>query len=286
MNEGLAPAGPETFQFASDERPRFPGSPFVPAHPAWRRAAYGCVALCTGIGATFSNGLVSVNISSIPGFLGLYIAQASLLPAIYVAMNASANLTLVKARAQFGIPAVTRGLLTLYVVADLVQLWHPGFLSAVVVRAVDGMTAASLVTVTIYYLTEVFPPKLRPLAPVIGIGLTQLGLPLARLVPLELLVADQWRGLALIELAVPLGLLALIMTFRLPPSERSKAFQPLDLITIGLVVPAMLPLVRRDRTGAGSSGGSTRRGWAGHSLAPSPLFCRGGADRNPSRHGR
>jgi hypothetical protein len=242
MTTGAAAMASNSYQFAPEGRPKFPGSPFVPAHPIGRRIAYGCVALLTGTGATFCNGLVSVNYTSISGFLGLYVAQVSFLPAIYVAMNASANLTLVKARARFGIPAVTRGLLLLYALASLVQLWHPGFGPAVMVRAVDGMTAACLVTVTIYYLTEGFPPKLRSLAPVIGIGLTQLGLPLARLVPVELLVAGQWRGLAMIELGVALGLLALVMTFPLPPSERSKAFQPLDLVTIGLAVSAMLLL--------------------------------------------
>jgi hypothetical protein len=42
---------------------------------------------------------VTVTVSTIGGSLDLYIAQASWLRAIYVAMNASANLTLVKARA-------------------------------------------------------------------------------------------------------------------------------------------------------------------------------------------
>jgi thiamine pyrophosphate-dependent acetolactate synthase large subunit-like protein len=42
------------------------------------------------------------------------VAQVSWLPAIYYAMNASANLTLVKARVQFGIPAMTHGLLIAY----------------------------------------------------------------------------------------------------------------------------------------------------------------------------
>src|ERR1700754_3763358 len=90
------------YQFAPHERPMFPGSPFSPAHSLGRRVAYACTALCTGIGATFPNRLTNVNVGTIAGSTGLYVAEASILPAIYVAMNASANLTLVKARAQFG----------------------------------------------------------------------------------------------------------------------------------------------------------------------------------------
>src|ERR1700732_79770 len=101
----------DSYQFAPDERPVFVGSPFSPQHSAWRRAMFACVALLTGLCSAFPNALVTVNVGSISGSLGLYVAQASWLPAIYVAMNASANLTLVKARTQFGVPTVTKALL-------------------------------------------------------------------------------------------------------------------------------------------------------------------------------
>jgi MFS family permease len=236
------PSNTDTYQFSPEERSGFPGSPFSARHSAWRRAAYAGTALLTGVCSTFPNALVTVNVSTISGSLGLYIVEASWLPAIYVAMNASGNLTLIKARAQFGVPAVMYALLSAYAVAALLQLAFPSFAAAIVIRAIDGMTAAGLITLTIYYLLQVFPLKLRPLAPVVGIGLTQLGTPLARLVPVELLATDSWHGLHFIELAVALGILALLLTFPLPPSERTKAFEPLDLVTIGLIVPAMLLL--------------------------------------------
>ena len=73
------------------------------------------------------------------------------------------------------------------------------------------MTAAGLITLTIYYLVEAFPRRHRPLAPVVGVGLAQLGAPLARVMPVEFLATDHWRGLHLIELATALGLLALVL---------------------------------------------------------------------------
>src|SRR5258706_2841754 len=85
------------YQFAPEERPIIPGGPFSPAHPPMRRLGYGVVGIAAGLAATFPNGLIQTNVSNLSGPLGVYVAQAALLPAIYVAMNAIANLSLVKA---------------------------------------------------------------------------------------------------------------------------------------------------------------------------------------------
>ncbi|HET7085400.1 MAG TPA: MFS transporter [Rhizomicrobium sp.] len=228
------------YQFAPDERPLLPGGPFSPAHPLARRLAYGAIAVVLGVADTFTNALTNVNVPYLAGPLGVYVAQASLLPAIFVAMNATGNLSLVKARIQFGIPRVTNFLLLLYAGLGLLQIPFPGFATAVLVRAACGLTAACLTTMTIYYLMQVFPPKARPLALVIGLGLLQLGTPLARLVPVAILASNGWYGLHLIEPAVVFLVLALINALPLPPSECSKAFEKLDFVTIGLMVVAML----------------------------------------------
>ena len=226
--------------FTPSERPAFPGSPASPEHPPGRRLGYLAIALLVGIAATFGNALVAANLTRLAGGLGVYAAEASWLPALYVAFNASANLVLVKARAQFGIPTVTGCLLAAYAAASLLQFVMHGLAAALLTRAVCGLTAAALSTFTIYNLLQVFPGRLRPLALVIGIGLPQLGSPLARLVPVELLALDHGHGLHLIELAIPLAALAAMAALPLPPSEHSKAFEPLDLVSFGLFLPAMV----------------------------------------------
>ena len=230
------------YVFRPEERPTFPGSPFVPAHTLKQRLGYGAVGLLVGTTATFGNGLVNVNVTNLSGALGTYAVQASLLPAIYVAANASANLMLIKARTQFGIPTITHGLLILYICVGLLQFAFPGFAAAALIRFVSGLTAAGLTTLTIYYFMQAFPLKLRPLALVVGIGTTQLGIPLARLVPVEMLALDHLRGLHLIEIGLALSVLAAITTHPLPPSECSRAFEPLDFLTYALFLPAMLLL--------------------------------------------
>ncbi|HMI19573.1 MAG TPA: MFS transporter [Sphingomonas sp.] len=230
------------YVFRPEERPTFPGSPFAPALTLPRRLAYGAVGVLVGATASLGNGLVNVNVANLSGALGTYAVQATLLPAIYVAANASANLMLVKGRIQYGIPAITHGLLIAYACAGLLQLLFPGFGGAVLVRFISGMTAAGLTTLAIYYLILAFPLKLRPLALVVGIGTVQLGLPIARMIPIEMLALDHWRGLHLIEIGLALTVLAAISAVPLPPSECSRAFKPLDFLTYGLFLPAMLLL--------------------------------------------
>jgi hypothetical protein len=228
------------YQFAPEERPLIPGGPFAPAHPLHRRLGYGAVGTAVGLASTFPNGLITVNVPILAGPLGVYVVQAALLPTIYVAMNATGNLSLVKARIQFGIFPVTNFLLLLYAAAGLLQIPFPGLATAVLVRAASGVTAACLTTLAIYYFLQVFTPKTRPLALVIVMGLLQLGPALARLVPVDVLAANGWFGLHLIEPAVAFLVLALINALPLPPNERGKAFERLDFVTIGLMVPAML----------------------------------------------
>ncbi|HWU55305.1 MAG TPA: hypothetical protein VN175_07375 [Rhizomicrobium sp.] len=228
------------YQFAPEERPLIPGGPFTPSHPLPRRLGYGAIGIVIGIATTFPNALINVNVPNLSGPLGVYVAQAAWLPAIYVAMNATANLALVKSRIQFGIFPVTNCVLMIYAALGLLQIPFPGLVMAVLVRAANGVTAAGLTTLTIYYMLQVFPPKLRPLALVISIGLPQLGTPLARLIPVDVLAANGWYGLHLIEPAAAFFVLALINWLRLPPSECSKAFERLDFVTIALIVTAML----------------------------------------------
>ncbi|WP_010215608.1 hypothetical protein [Sphingomonas sp. PAMC 26621] len=230
----------EDYAFRPEERPLFAGSPFSPAHPVGRRLAYLAVGMVLAVTSTFGNALTTVNSGSVAGPLGLYAAEATALPAIYVAINASANLSLVKARAQFGIPEVTGFLLGLYALTGLIPFGFASVWAAVLVRAASGLAAAALITLGIYYLMQALPPKAKPLGAVIGMGLSQLGTPLARLVPVDVLVDNGLWGLHALEVALALFALALILALPLPPSEKSPAFAPRDYVTIVLATTGLL----------------------------------------------
>lgn len=236
MGRSATPA----YEFAPEERPLFPGSPYSPAHPGGRRLAYLAAAIVCALGSSLGNGLITVNLSQIGGSMGLDPVETSWLPAIYVAMNASANLLLIKARATWGIPQVTYSLLAAYIGVSVAQFVIPGLPVALVARAVAGMAAAGLTTLTIYNMLQTVPIPARPLALTAGISLGQFGPALARMFPVEMLALNNWQGVHLIEIALALAALVALMSVPLPPSDRSKAFERLDFLTLALYLPAMV----------------------------------------------
>ena len=228
------------YEFRPEDRPTFPGGPFSPPHPPLRRLAYAGIGLWIGATATFANATVTVNVSNLSGEYAAYVAELSWLPAIYVAANSCANTMLVKARTQFSMPNVMRALLVVYVAVAAMQFFISGFAAEAVVRFLSGVVAGGMTTTGIYYLLQAVPPKARAAALVTGLGMTQLGTPLARLLPVDLLSAHGWFGQLCIELATGLTTLTLITLLPLPPTPRSRIFQPLDFVTVSFLLPAVL----------------------------------------------
>jgi hypothetical protein len=149
---------------------------------------------------------------------------------------------LVKSRAEFSMPNVMRVLLVVYAFVAALQFIVTGFAAEAAVRFVSGVVAGGMTSLGIYYLLQALPPKARPIALVVGLGMTQLGTPLARLLPVDLLSAQGWHGQHCIELASALTALALITLLPLPPTPRLRVFQPLDFVTVALLLPGMLLL--------------------------------------------
>ena len=149
------------YQFAPSERPMLPGGPYLPALPSGRRLEYGITGAIIGIVAMIPNSLITVNVPNLPGALGLDLVEVSWLPAIFVAIMATANLSLAKARIHFGFPSVTAFVLVLNGTVGLTQLIWPGFVTAAATRATNGLTAASLIALSTFYLLQAFPAKHR-----------------------------------------------------------------------------------------------------------------------------
>ena len=228
------------YEFRPEDRPSFPGGPLSPPHPPLRRLGYAAIGLWIGATTTFVNATVTVNVPNLSGEYAAYVAEMSWFPAIYVAANSCANTMLVKARAQFSMPNVMRTLLLVYIAVAAAQFFVSGFAAEAVVRFVSGVVAGGMTTTGIYYLLQVVPAKARAVAMVTGLGMTQLGTPLARLIPVDLLSANGWFGQHCIELATGITTLTLITLLPLPPTPRSRLFQPLDFVTVSLLLPAVL----------------------------------------------
>lgn len=229
-----------SYRFSPEERPVFPGAPYSPRHPASHRIVYAASALVMTMAGGLSNSLITVNLLTIGGNIGLYAGGASLLLAVYVAFNATANLLLVKARIQFGIPLSMHVLVGALVLLNLFAILVPSSATSLVARALSGIVAGGLTTLTLYNLFQVFPLAHRPKALIIGFSLPQLSVPVARLFPVDAIAFNHWQGLHLVEAATGLAAWTMLMLMPLPPTERSKAFEPLDAVTIALAIPAML----------------------------------------------
>jgi len=156
-------------------------------------------------------------------------------PAAYVMTNVSMTLLLVKFRQQFGLRAFTEVFLVLYALVTFGHLFVNDLSSAIAVRAAHGMVGAALSSLGLYYMVQAFPAKWRMKALVLGLGTSQLALPLARLFSEDLLQIAEWRGLYLFELGLALASLGCVFMLKLPPGDRFKTFEKLDFLTFTLL---------------------------------------------------
>ncbi|MHC6225533.1 MFS transporter [Pseudomonas sp. X10] len=217
------------------EKPAMPGSPSTPLHPPAKRLAYGVVGLLVAITGGLGNALVTANLQFLQGALGATTAEMAWLPAAFVMTNVSMNLLLVKFRQEFGLRAFTEVFLVLYALVTFAHLFVNDLNSAIAVRAAHGMVGAALSSLGLYYMIQAFPAKWRLKALVLGLGASQLALPLARIFSDDLLQIAEWRGLYLFELGLALTALGCVLMLKLPPGDRFKTFEPLDFLTFAIL---------------------------------------------------
>ncbi|TVT79755.1 MFS transporter [Pseudomonas sp. H3(2019)] len=217
------------------ERPSLPGSPSTPLHPTPKRLAYALVGLLVALTGGLGNALVVANLPYLQGALGATTAEMAWLPAAYVMTNVSMNLLLVKFRQQYGLRAFTEVFLVLYALVTFGHLFVNDLSSAIAVRAAHGMVGAALSSLGLYYMVQAFPAKWRMKALVLGLGTSQLALPLARLFSEDLLQIAEWRGLYLFELGMALTSLGCVFMLKLPPGDRFRTFEKLDFLTFALL---------------------------------------------------
>lgn len=226
-------------EWLAHEKPTLPGSPSTPLHSVPKRVAYGVVGVLVSITGGLGNALVTANLSNLQGTFGAYSNEIAWLPAVYLMTNVSINLLLVKFRQQYGLRVFTEAFLVLYVLVAFFHLFVNDLNSAIMVRAAHGMVGAALSSLSIYYQIQAFPARHRLKGLTIGIGASQVAIPLARLFSSELLALNEWRGLYLFELGLALLSLGGVLLLKLPPSDRIKVFEKKDFLTFMLLAPGM-----------------------------------------------
>jgi len=242
-SDNAAMSEPAPYVFKPHERPTLPGSPANPDHPTHRRRWYFAIACLIGVTAGLGNALITVNLPYLQGGLGLYPDEAVWLTAAYFMTNVTANLLLVKYRQQFGLQSFVRYILAAYALSTLLHLVAHSFWTAVAVRAISGLAGSGLTTITILYFMQAMPPPKRLVGFMLGISIPQITTPLARAISPSLLEWGDWQMAFWFEFGLALAMLAAVMALRLPPSERSKAFEKADFVTIALLAPGVWFLI-------------------------------------------
>jgi hypothetical protein len=261
----------QEWHFAPDLRATVPGSPGFAHHPLRRRIIYGITSLIIGLTCGFSNALLSANLPYLRGALGLETYEIAWLPTVYAIMNCLGGGLLFKYRQQFG--ARSFAIIFLFVQLAVIgaHLLVREFGSAIIVRAASGLTATALTTLCIFYMLQAFPLQHRPKAIVLSVGIPQLGVPLARLLPLDALALSKWQGLYLLEFGLSALSLACVLAFRLPPSVKQRVFERRDFVSMALYSIAIACF--GSAIGMGPYLWWWDRDWVGWSLAAClPLF--------------
>ncbi len=247
------------------ERPILPGSPATPDHTTPWRLAYGLVGVLVALTGSLGNAAVMADLPQLAGALGVTTTEAAWLPVVFVMTNACMNLLLVKFRMQYGLRLFTEIILIVFLATAAAHLFLEDYGSTLIVRGVAGMAAAGMSTLGILYIIQAFPAQHRLKGIIIGVGLSSLAIPLARLGVMRLLDLDQWRAFYMFELGLVLVALPAVFALRMPPAQRVRVFETLDFVTFALFAPGVALLTAV--LGLGRIVWWTEAAWIGWALA-------------------
>lgn len=231
------------YQFAPHERPLMPGSPATPSHPLSRRVGYFAIGVLVAVTAGLNNGLLVSNLPQIQGALGLTSVQSAWLSAAYSMGNVCTSFVLIKFRQQFGLQRIARPFLFGFVLLSGLQLLVHSYGLELTVRVGAGVVASGFTPLGMFYIMQAMPASARMGGMVLGIGLSQVALPLARVISPALLAHGEIQNLYVFEFGLSLSCFGCMALLRLPPSETAKVIEKLDFLTFALFAPGVMLLI-------------------------------------------
>ncbi|MEP9400606.1 MFS transporter [Sphingomonas silueang] len=187
----------------------------------------------------FSNALLLANLPQIQGSLGLTPVEGGWLTAISSMTSVCMSMLLIKFRQQFGMQRFTRIFLAAFLVLNVLQLVVHSFGVQLLVRGAAGIVASALTTLCFLYIMQSLSPARRLSGMIIGFAASQIALPLARMLSPLLLADGRIEALFWFELGLTLMCLGSVALLRLPPSERTPAFERIDFLTFALFAPGV-----------------------------------------------
>ncbi|WP_430637202.1 hypothetical protein [Sphingomonas hankookensis] len=173
------------------------------------------------------------------GSLGLTPVEGGWLTAIYSMTSVCMSMLLIKFRQQFGMQRFTRLFLMAFLVLNVLQLFVHSYGVQLIVRGAAGVAGSALTTLCFLYIMQALPAAARLSGMIIGFGASQVALPLARTLSPLLLADGRIEALFLLELGLTLMCLGSVALLRLPPSDRTAAFERIDFLTFALFAPGV-----------------------------------------------
>ncbi|WP_422060375.1 MFS transporter [Sphingopyxis sp.] len=236
MTEPAQPsAAPGEYVLKPHEQPLIPGSPATPDHPLRRRQAYFAIGLFLGLVSGLQNGLLLANLTVLQGHMDLTPVDSGWITVAYNVTNACMSILLFKARQHFGIQRFVRVTMIALLVANFVQLFDAGYHVELISRGLAGIAASGLATLAIFYMFQSLPGPKRMLALILGIGMVQVGLPLARAISPMLVYDGDIGSLFAFQFGLSLVAVGLVNILPLPQGIKVRAFNRFDMISFPLL---------------------------------------------------
>lgn len=231
-NAGQQPAD---YVFKPHERPFMPGSPAQPDHPAGRKIGYLLIGLYLALIGGLQNGLLLASLTVMQGNLALTPVEGGWVTVAFNMTNACMAMLLFKARQEFGIGRFVQVAMFALLLANFVQLFDAGYQFELISRGIAGLAASCLSTMAMFYLMQGMPAKSKLVGMLLGVGLGQVGVPLARAIAPILLSSGDITHLFQLQFGLSLVAVGLVNILHLPPAETVRSFEKLDLVTFPLL---------------------------------------------------
>ena len=223
------------YTFKPHEMPFMPGSPASPEHPKKRRLAYLAIGLLLALSSGFQNGLLTASLPQLRGDLSLDLQQGGWIQAAYFMAYACMSVLFFKVRKAYGLQRFVRITLFAQLAASLLQLVYHHYEVELIACVAAAVAASGLLVLSIYYMMQGFTGTKKLAGLVFGLGLMQVGTPLAQsLVPL--LYGDgDLNGVFAFQATLALACTACLFALPLPPGITvRKSFTLTDALSFTL----------------------------------------------------
>lgn len=224
-----------SYSFKPHEMPIMAGTPASPDHPPRRRLAYLVIGTLLSLVSGFQNGVLSAVLPQLRGDLALDLQQGGWIQAAYFMSYACMSVLFFKIRQAYGVQRFVRITLFTLLAANLSQQLHHSYEVELFARVAAGIAASGLLVLSMYYLMQAFPGEKKLAGLVLGLGMMQVGTPLAQSFVPQLYGDGLLDGVFALQSALSLACIAAVLALPLPPGYHERgAFTLSDALSFTL----------------------------------------------------